>query len=171
MAKEVESRAPLMYKLLSVMSQGGSSHQRSAQSTHSHEASIVVATAILLRERNMHMNALPYILSILLWHGNASKETMERLNQVHLSVSHTSLLRKLSELGEDFDRVVHMWKNDNISFQIIMDNVDKRCKARYMTMNNQNKDHHWCNAYAHRNRITAGMLLHGTVKCMHVLIP
>jgi hypothetical protein len=80
----------------------------------------------------MHMNALPYILSILLWHGNASKEvrlhvpciitmsqsrcnfilqTMERLNQVHLSVSHTSLLRKLSELGEDFDRVVHMWKN------------------------------------------------------------
>ena len=47
-----------------------------------------------------------------------------------------------------------------------MDNVDKRCKARYMTMNNQNKDHHWCNAYAHRNRITAGML-HGK---MHACI-
>ena len=45
---------------------------------------------------------------------------------------------------------------DNVPFQIVMDNVDKRLKVRHMTMSNQNKDYHWCNAYAVKNRITAG---------------
>ena len=37
-----------------------------------------------------------------------------------------------------------------------MDNVDKMCRARRMTISNRHKDYHWCNAYAVRNRITAG---------------
>lgn len=45
---------------------------------------------------------------------------------------------------------------ENVPFQIIMDNVDKRQKVRYMTIANQNKDHHWVNAYAVRNRVLAG---------------
>ena len=52
---------------------------------------------------------------------------------------------------------------DNVPFQIVMDNVDKRLKVRHMTMSDQNKDYHWCNAYAVRNRVTAG-------KCMHCLV-
>ena len=45
---------------------------------------------------------------------------------------------------------------DCVPFQIIMDNVDKMFRARHMTIGNRNKDYHWCNAYAVRNRITAG---------------
>lgn len=38
-------------------------------------------------------------------------QAIERLNHLHLTVSHTSILRKLDELGEDFDRLVHKWKD------------------------------------------------------------
>lgn len=73
MAHEVEAKAPLVYKLLLELAQPGDSCKASSQLATTH-GSIVVAVGVLLRQRNIHMNALQYILGILLWQGHTSKE-------------------------------------------------------------------------------------------------
>ena len=72
MAHEVKTKAPLVYKLLSELVQPSDSRRASSQSAT--QGSIVVAVAVLLRQRNVHMNALQYILGVLLWQGHATKE-------------------------------------------------------------------------------------------------
>lgn len=39
------------------------------------------------------------------------------------------------------------------SFSIVLDNVDLRVLASDMTTGNQNKDYHWCNHNAYRDRV------------------
>ena len=40
--------------------------------------------SILLRERNMHMNALQYILGLLLWNGHTSKKVSSKLYLLYM---------------------------------------------------------------------------------------
>ena len=47
-------------------------------------------------------------------------QVIEHLNHLHLVVSHTSLIRKLDELGEDFDRLVHKWKDGESGQSILI---------------------------------------------------
>ena len=72
MAREVEANAPLVYKLLSELVQPADSCRASSQSAT--QEGIAVAVAVLLQQRNTHMNALQYIVGVLLWQGHATKE-------------------------------------------------------------------------------------------------
>ena len=72
LAQELQSKAPILSQLLLALSQ----RTPSSLELHgtSHHVTVVVLASIILRERNMHMNAVQYILGILLWYGHASKE-------------------------------------------------------------------------------------------------
>ena len=72
MARKVKAKAPLVYKLLSELVQPADSCRASSQSAT--QGSIVVAVAVLLQQRDTHMNALQYIVGALLWQGHATKE-------------------------------------------------------------------------------------------------
>ena len=66
-----------MYKFWLELVQPGDSCRTSSQSaTH---GSTVVAVAVLLRQRNIHMNALQYIFDVLLWEGHATKKVRFRM--------------------------------------------------------------------------------------------
>ena len=83
MAREVEAKAPLVYKLLSELVQPADSCRASSQSAT--QGSIIVAVAVLLRQRNTHMNALQYIMGVLLWQGHATKEVRSCICNIAVS--------------------------------------------------------------------------------------
>ena len=66
-----------MYKLWLELVQPGDSCRASSQSAT--QGNIVVAVAVLLRQRNIHMNALQYILGVLLLQGHATKKGRFRM--------------------------------------------------------------------------------------------
>ena len=60
-----------------------------------------------------------------------------------LEAAKTTLDGKIEKLPEEQPK----------SFSIVLDNVDLRVLASDMTSDNQNKDYHWCNHNAYRDRV------------------
>ena len=46
--------------------------RKKSDSSSTSVSTCVVAAAVLLKERNIHMSAIQHLLSLLLWHGNSS---------------------------------------------------------------------------------------------------
>lgn len=71
-----------------------------------------------------------------------------------LSVSNKSSLKKLDALADRKDSTVEGTLNG--TFKIVLDNIDLRITTRDMTCDRQNKDIHWVNHNAVKNRVTPG---------------
>lgn len=86
LSEELQARAPLLSKLLVTLCQNTATGH--IKSKDSQQTTVVLIASILLRERNMHMNALQYVLGILLWNGHTSKEVSSKLYQcMHCGLS------------------------------------------------------------------------------------
>ncbi|XP_031559255.1 uncharacterized protein LOC116295548, partial [Actinia tenebrosa] len=92
-------------------------------------APIVFAASILLKQRCPQMSALAFRFSLgVLWHGGAKKQGFVRANRWGISVSHNSTLKKLDEMGKNFDSEVKTWKRELEDHHLInemLDHVDE----------------------------------------------
>ena len=75
LTRELQLKAPFLYKLLLALSCSTSSAGHiNLKTKESQYITVIMIASIIVRERNMHMNAVQYVLGILLWHGLALKE-------------------------------------------------------------------------------------------------
>jgi len=99
------------------------------------------------------------------------QKLVQRLNAMKLSVSSKTLkkldsyglkfVEKLKELQEVQARVISnpeefKLEHTDGTFKIVLDNIDLRIATRDMTSDRQNKDIHWVNHSAVKNRVTLG---------------
>ena len=100
------------------------------------------------------------------------QKLVQRLNAMKLSVSSKTSLKKLDSYGLKFDeklkelqevqaRVISnpeefKLEHTDGTFKIVLDNIDLRIATRDMTSDRQNKDIHWVNHSAVKNRVTLG---------------
>lgn len=88
-----------------------------------------------------------------------------------LSVGNTTSLKRMDDYGIKFDEEIKHMKEEHMvsvarpkdngstpqpdgSFKVVLDNVDLRVITRDMTSDRQNKDIHWVNHSAVKNRVT-----------------
>lgn len=95
-----------------------------------------------------------------------------------LAVSNKTGLKKLVSHGVNFDGPLKemqamqvkaisnpdIAKQSDGTFKIVLDNIDPRIATRDMTCDGQNRDIHWVNHSAIKNRVTAGNREQGTVE-------
>lgn len=70
--KELEDLAPTLWAALKAAAKSLDTQYRRKSTPSSVVSTCVVAAAALLKERNVHMTAVQRLLTLLLWHGNAS---------------------------------------------------------------------------------------------------
>lgn len=74
--KELEERAPTLYRILKTVASGKS--RKSAKKNEDKVThALSFAISVLFRCRSPYMSAISYRLSILLWHGGAEKQVIK----------------------------------------------------------------------------------------------
>jgi hypothetical protein len=73
--KELESKAPQLTQLLVSLCQYTTSGKYKAKK--SQMVTVIVIASIHLKEKNIHMNTLQYLLSIILWSGMHATRTIK----------------------------------------------------------------------------------------------
>ena len=91
LASELQTTAPMLWSVLhNVATPSGKYVRKRADSEfHQSNACVIIAAAMLLKERCVHMSLVPYLIGLILWQGNAS-------TKVHLSeliISYTKLIQ------------------------------------------------------------------------------
>ena len=100
------------------------------------------------------------------------QKLVQRLNAMKLAVSNKSSLKKLDSYGLKFDTQLKEMQemqtklianpeeskveHSDGTFKIVLDNIDLRITTRDMTSDRQNRDIHWVNHSAIKNRVTLG---------------
>ncbi|KXJ08980.1 hypothetical protein AC249_AIPGENE17536 [Exaiptasia diaphana] len=166
---EFKTRAPLFYSFLLSCATSGNKDEPMP--------SVVVAGSVLLRQRNVFMNATQSLISLMV-KQNGVQKLLIRLNSMKLSLSAKSTLKRLDTYGLKFEEEVNKIKGKTSvnqpstttdihasasrseevpdchnSYKIVLDNIDLKILARDMTSERQNKDIHWCNHMAVKNRV------------------
>ena len=72
LAQVLQEKAPTIWSILSIIATSSSKYVRKTDH-HEHE-SMVLAAGLLLKARCTHMSMIPYLVSLILWQGNASKK-------------------------------------------------------------------------------------------------
>ena len=70
--RELKEIAPTLWTVLEAAATSLNTDNKSKSAPTSSSSTCVVAAAVLLKERNLHMSAIQHLLSLLLWHGNSS---------------------------------------------------------------------------------------------------
>lgn len=98
------------------------------------------------------------------------QKLVERLNTMKLVVSNKTALKKLDSYGVNFDALLKemqamevkaisnpdIAKQSDVTFKIVLDNIDLRIATRDITYDRQNRDIHWVNHSAVKNHVTHG---------------
>lgn len=137
------------------------------------------AAAILFYSRNMFMNAHQTMTGMILKRGAAAKSVFARLYARSLCVSYKTILRKQVEFGNGHDKPVLDWKcqieaetkrrtlpttqpveqtDQHPGYKLVGDNVDIFIKPRHSTISDGNKDLHYYNCMAVKNRVSGNHL-------------
>lgn len=125
------------------------------------------------------MNAHQTMTGMILKRGAAGKAVFKRLHARLLCVSYGTILRKQVEYGTDHDKPVKDWKlqieneakethlqteqqskqvEQHPGYKLVGDNVDLLIKPRQSTISDGNKDLHYYNVMAVKNRISGNHL-------------
>ncbi|XP_061170768.1 uncharacterized protein LOC133180239 [Saccostrea echinata] len=105
---EVQLYAPLLYKTLS--------------HTLKDSVGVAVTTAIIARNRNMHMSALHHIIAQILDHSGATDECISLFQKLGLSVSSSAAAKKKVDLAE--------YQNEHINSTVINEKRELETSAR-----------------------------------------
>ena len=70
------------------------------------------ATAVLAKKRNAQMSAFAYRISSILLHSGAKTTDFTRLNRLGICMSHKETVKKQTEMGENYDEKVLLWKEE-----------------------------------------------------------
>ena len=129
------------------------------------------AGAVLLKARDDHMSAFQSTISLCLYRGGASKQTIKRLSSLGFCSSHTTLIRKLEDIACYYDSEIKLWKKgvedylqQNASstvntqrptteYQIVGDNLDLEIKPQITTKSHHRRLVHWFNSMAIQHRV------------------
>ena len=98
------------------------------------------------------------------------QQLIEQLRTMKLVVSNKTALKKLDSYGVNFDGPLKemqamqakaisnpdIAKHSDGTLEIVLDNIDLRIATRDMTCDPQNRDIHWVNHSAIKNRVTVG---------------
>ena len=86
------------------------------------------------------------------------------MSRYKLSTHSKSVRRAIQALGVDHDSEVKKWKQDleadsaSPKFQIIGDNLDVGCKTKHQTVLHKNKDQHYFNLLAVKDKVSGSHL-------------
>ena len=120
--------------------------------------------------RGQKTTAFQYIIGLILYRGGATAQTFERLSSLGLTVTRRTVLRKLDEQCEEFDKQVVQWKESveqylrgrtpevQDNFQLVGDNLDLEVKPHIQTLQQHKQSIHWFNLMAVKHRIQASHL-------------
>ena len=72
LAAELETKAPVLFSILKHVAIPTGGYSRKRVEGQQLDASLVIAASTLLKKRCMHLNAVAYIIGLMLWQGNAS---------------------------------------------------------------------------------------------------
>ncbi|CAH3165645.1 unnamed protein product, partial [Porites lobata] len=115
---ELSERAPVLYTILSsaagkpVISKARNQNGENETNDESNTATpaISMAASILLKKRCPQMSAQAYRFSTVLWHSGAKKQVYNRGVKWGVTVSHTSVIEKIEQMGKRFYEKVLNWK-------------------------------------------------------------
>ncbi|KAL4219951.1 Translation initiation factor [Mactra antiquata] len=124
---------------------------------------IVMAASILLYARNQTINLIQYILGIILDSSGLTKEGLNIVHQIGLTVSHTSIYNKKKDLiykqEENIEKVVKSYvqkrlqkadvnelvneSDEPVPIEVLGDNLDVTVSPTKMTLDHQRLSLHW----------------------------
>uniref|UniRef100_A0A1X7VYY1 Uncharacterized protein n=1 Tax=Amphimedon queenslandica TaxID=400682 RepID=A0A1X7VYY1_AMPQE len=74
---------------------------------HREKADVIRITGVIITIftsfKRKSLNIFQKLISVILYAGHCSKQAFDRLNKLHLCTSYSTLLRLLSQIGQDFD--------------------------------------------------------------------
>ena len=151
---------------------------------------VVMAASILLKARNVKVNALQVANSLSLYNYGLSKEGFTYLAHFGVTSSYDTLQNRLSDAQRIVVADVKKWKNEaesskfessntteehtketllsqSAGYSMAMDNVDYYIKVRNMTVNNKNEMKHYLQVWYYQKYINKNTL--PAIHC-HVLM-
>lgn len=167
---EMQTHAPVLQSLLQTVATNPRIERNKVKTKEALVPGIVTAAAILFNCHSSHMNSHQLLTGLTLWEGGCHRRTFARLGARNLCSSYSYVINKQEEFGEGFDSEVKDWGKQLLdakemgqsaeevhcpSFQLVMDNVDIRVKARHTTRDNYGSDYHMVNILAVKDRVNA----------------
>lgn len=177
--EELKRHAPVLYQVLKAATFNPRAEKRKSTNSTTNSG-VVTAAGILLYSRNQFMNAHQTMTGMILKRGAAQKVVFKRLHARSMCVSYGTVLKKQVEYGTKHDTPVYEWKqqveeetkrkkqlsalgdskelkqlekDQHPGFKLVGDNVDLRLKPRESTISEGNKDLHYYNVMAVKNRV------------------
>ncbi|PCH41839.1 hypothetical protein WOLCODRAFT_21595 [Wolfiporia cocos MD-104 SS10] len=99
------------------------------------------ALLTLLSFRYRFCTSFQTLVSVILFMNKASRCTYQLLGRIGMSLSYSSTLRRLEDLGEDSGKLIAAWGADTLAnapgYQITFDNLNKLSRAWQATLGRQ----------------------------------
>lgn len=81
LAADLQKTAPTVWSVLCTIATPTGKYIRKSADSHHPAECVIIAAAILLRERCVHMSATAYLIGLILWQGNASTKVRFAIQQ------------------------------------------------------------------------------------------
>ena len=181
---ELDQRAPYFSACLKAAATSKENLKRTKhKSEDTIQKGILASASTLLNCRSEGMNLHAVMTSLILKRAGAKKSAFRRLQTRFICASYGTAHARQIAYGKDFDAEVRKWQKlladqalvgeaiiagmipnrtieefntkRHLGFKLVGDNLDMKNHARYMTIQNQNKDWHLFNMMAVANRVSS----------------
>ncbi|XP_071796288.1 uncharacterized protein [Asterias amurensis] len=169
---ELKLHAPTFLQVLQISATSKYMQKNKLRTIESLTPNIMTAASIIFNCRSQDMNSHQLVNGFTLLEGGCSKQVFQRLHTRGVSSAYQTVLSKQAIFGNGFDNKVKEWASTAAdesavdtsevdsplsSYQIVMDNVDIRVRARHTTKDHHGTDFHMVNTMAVKDRVTSSL--------------
>ena len=171
---ELESKSPLLLDILTVAATRVINRNQGSPKTNKYPG-MVTAAAVLLKQRNREMVAIPSVVSLLMYRGYCQKQVCTlyilelkisihkafifqlygRLNHMNMCVSYCTTLRLVQKISTLNSAPLKQWIKEDIILKFWGDNVDKMQKVRDLRSDHKGDMLHMFSILVARSRTPA----------------